>query len=95
MYYRIVRFKLSPGKLDVAKAIFADFVPQVKAQPGFKGIVTFGDEATGAFGISTKWESAEAGENIKSIIGPQWSKYLTPEEMADTSFGAELFKIFE
>lgn len=95
MYYRLVRFELGPDKLDAAKAIFADLVPAIKSQPGCQGVKTFGDKDSGSYGFSVVWESAEASENAKHIIGPKLSKHLADNNASGNSFTSDLFVIFD
>jgi hypothetical protein len=95
MYYRLVRFELGPDKLDAAKAIFADLVPDIKSQPGCKSVVAFGDKASGAFGFSVIWETSDASENAKSVIGPKLSKHLADNNASSNPFSSDLFEIFD
>lgn len=95
MFYRLVMFNLGAGKIDGAKAVFDDLEAKISGQPGCKGIKCFGDEASGEYGFSVLWESAEASEAAKSIIGPLLSKHLAENNASDNPFSSELFKIIE
>lgn len=95
MNYRLVRFNLGPDKLSSAKVIFDDLVPAIKAQPGYKEVVAFGDKSTGSYGFSIIWESEEASENAKSVIGPKLSKYLADNNASNNPFSSELLEIFD
>ena len=95
MYYRLVLFNLGEGKLDAANAIFADLKEKISNQPGFQGVKCYGDEASGKYGFSVLWESAEASEAAKSIIGPLLSKHLADNNASDSPFSSELFKVIE
>jgi hypothetical protein len=94
MFYRLVRFNLGSGKVDVAKAIFADLLPQIESQPGFENAITFGDDASGNYGFAVVWESAEASQAARSIMGPQLSKHLADNSASDNPFSTELFEIY-
>jgi quinol monooxygenase YgiN len=94
MFYRLVRFNLDSGKLDSAKAIFADLLPQIKSQPGCKDAISFGDDASGNYGFAVVWESAEASQAARSIMGPQLSKHLADNDASENPFSTELFEIF-
>ena len=95
MFYRLVLFNLGEGKLDTAKAIFADLKDKISDQPGFRGVKCYGDEVSGKYGFSVLWESAEASETAKSIIGPLLSKHLADNNASDKPFTSELFKVIE
>jgi hypothetical protein len=94
MFYRLVRFNLGSGKVHVAKAIFADLLPQIESQPGFENAITFGDDASGNYGFAVVWESAEASQAARSIMGPQLSKHLADNSASDNPFSTELFEIY-
>jgi hypothetical protein len=94
MFYRLVRFNLGSGKADVAKSIFASLIPQIKSQPGCKDVIGFGDGSSGSYGIAVVWESAEASEATRAIIGPQLSKHLADNNASENPFSTELFEIF-
>lgn len=93
MVYRLVTFNLGVGKLDTAKSIFADLKPKISSQPGCKNVTCFGDEASGKYGFTVLWESVEASEAAKAIIGPQLSKHLADNNAADQPFSTELFEV--
>lgn len=95
MFYRLVIFNLGAGKLEAAKEIFADLTAKISGQPGCKGVKCFGDESSGKYGFSVLWESAEASEAAKSIIGPLLSKHLADNNASDNPFSSELFKVIE
>ena len=80
--------------MDIAKSIFSDLLPQIKSQPGFKEAITFGDDASGNYGFAIVWESAEASQAARSIMGPQLSKHLADDSASDNPFSTELFEIF-
>ncbi len=92
MLLRLVKFSLGENKLSDAQAIFADLVPQIRAQPGCNRITAFGDAKTGAYGMAVVWESAEAG---KRVIGPQLSRHLAASHASDQPFSTELFEILD
>lgn len=95
MFYRLVIFNLGPNKIDAAKAIFDDLAAKISDQPGCKGVKCFGDEALGKYGFSVLWESDEASEAAKSIIGPLLSKHLADNNASNNPFSSELFKVIE
>ena len=93
MVYRLVRFNLGSGKLEAARTIFTDLVPQISAQPGCKGVTAFGDEASGEYGWAILWESTEASNAARAVIGPQLSKYLADNNASSNPFSNELFEV--
>jgi hypothetical protein len=95
MFYRLVTFKLGVNKLDAAKSIFADLAPKISSQKGCEGVKCFGDAESGKYGFSVLWESAQASEDAKSIIGPLLSKHLAENNASDNPFSTELFKVIE
>ncbi len=93
MVFRLVRFNLGSGKLDAARSIFTDLVPKISAQPGFKGITTFGDGESGNYGMAILWESTEAAAAARTVIGPHVSKHLADNNASSNPFSNELFEV--
>ena len=93
MVYRLVRFNLGSGKLDAARNIFADLVPKISAQPGCQGVIAFGDEESGNYGLAILWESTEASLAARAVIGPQLSKHLADNDASSNPFSNELFEV--
>ena len=61
MYARVNRFQDRPENLDEAER-FAEqkIVPQLRILPGFRGVLSLVDRATGGSLAITLWESEEA-----------------------------------
>lgn len=93
MNYRLVRFELGPDTLSAAETIFNDLVPAIKSQAGCHSVVAFGDGATGKYGFAVTWESEQASEAAKMVIGPKLSKYLADNNASGNPFSSELLAI--
>jgi hypothetical protein len=93
MFYRLVRFDLGAGKREAANTIFADLVPKNSAQRGCEDVISFGDAGSGKFGFAVLWESDEASEAAKSVIGPALSKHLAANGASERPFSSELFEV--
>jgi quinol monooxygenase YgiN len=76
MFVRLVRFTLSPGKQQVAKAIADDLIPDIKKQPGCISAVCFGGRDDGAGGLCVIWDSQEHADAAAAVISPRLQAHL-------------------
>jgi hypothetical protein len=94
MFARLVRFSFGPGAFDAAKQLSNDLLPQISAQPGCKSATTFGEQASGEYGLFVLWESREAADAASAVIGPQLQRHLS-ENNARDSATMNLFEVID
>jgi hypothetical protein len=77
MYVRLVRFSLAPGDRAIAQALADDLAPKIAAMPGCTGVIVFGDDTDGQFGLVVNWSSRAEADAAAMIIGPQLNSHLS------------------
>ena len=70
MYARLLRFRLKPDSWSAVEKIDEVVVPLIKAQPGFKGVTLFGDDAEGECGLFVLWDSENEANLAAAVVGP-------------------------
>lgn len=76
MYMRIVSFQSLPSHKDVARAVAAEFIPEVSREPGCLSAHCFHDDVDGQGGLAVLWDTSEHADAASAKMRPKLEALL-------------------